>query len=494
MLRWMWLLLVCLLSVNTALAQPLLPRQTYAPPFDTRQHYSDLIGSLTHYCVSTSAANTYTCTVDNGQGLSYSLVAGQLYVLTVINTNTGPATLNPNALGAIPLKLFVGATLSDVQAGDLPAGKQIDLRYDGAVFQVQNGPSSGGGGEVTLAGTQTLTNKEIVPRPVTLTDAATVVPNFDTTDMGMVLTLSQTTTFANPTGTATNGQRLLLRITSTTARTLVFGTAYTTAGLPLPTSTSGGGLTDYILFVWNATTSKLDYLGTTRPGLFGVAPASAAQVLVADSPSATTWRTLPNCLDPQHLTFATATNTFGCGAGASGVTTTRALNVAGTAGQVVTSPGYQDLSADRSWTVALASALTDVNGLTAQAAQPLTLTAGTGDQNVALVPTGTGVVTTAKTLRPTTDLGASSGTPSFRWLQTDSFIFSGSQATLSDRVIAARLLLTRTGPSGAPGTLFGQLQFECGTNAGTGKLVVYGGTSGTSITIMDNIGAGVSGC
>ena len=131
---------------------PLLPRQTYTD-FLTRQFYGDLIASLPHYCVSTSVANTYTATVDNGQGLTYALIPGQSYILTVTNTNTGASTLNPSSLGAKPIKIWAGGVLVDVVAGELPAGKQIDLRWDGTNFQVVG--ERAGSGTVGVSGTPT---------------------------------------------------------------------------------------------------------------------------------------------------------------------------------------------------------------------------------------------------------------------------------------------------------------------------------------------------
>jgi hypothetical protein len=47
-----------------------------------------------------------------------------------------------------------------------------------------------------------------------------------------------------------------------------------------------------------------------------------------------------------------------------------------------------------------------------------------------------------------------------------------------------------TGAATAPGAGFARLAFVAGTNAGTGKLVAYAGTSVTPVTIIDNIGAG----
>jgi parallel beta-helix repeat protein len=46
----------------------------------------------------------------------------------------------------------------------------------------------------------------------------------------------------------------------------------------------------------------------------------------------------------------------------------------------------------------------------------------------------------------------------------------------------------------APGAAGAKLEWVCGTNAGTMKMIMYAGTSGTAVTIVDNVGAGVTGC
>lgn len=55
-------------------------------------------------------------------------------------------------------------------------------------------------------------------------------------------------------------------------------------------------------------------------------------------------------------------------------------------------------------------------------------------------------------------------------------------------------LTKRTASASAPGAGFGKLELVCGTNAGTAKIIAYAGTSGTAVTVLDNIGAGVTGC
>ena len=97
-----------------------------------------------------------------------------------------------------------------------------------------------------------------------LTDASTVTPNSDTTDLGILLSLSQATTFANPTGTPKDGQLLQLRLTSIISRAISFGTAYQSASsLGLPQFTTGGGKEDYIALRYNLTDAKYDLIGTT---------------------------------------------------------------------------------------------------------------------------------------------------------------------------------------------------------------------------------------
>lgn len=112
----------------------------------------------------------------------------------------------------------------------------------------------------TPAGVETLTNKRINPRVVALTDAATVTINADTTDTGELTTLSQTTSFAVPSGTPVNGQNLEIWITSSTARAISF---VTSAGgfdesddLAFPTATSGGGKMDILGFRYSSTKSR----------------------------------------------------------------------------------------------------------------------------------------------------------------------------------------------------------------------------------------------
>ena len=105
------------------------------------------------------------------------------------------------------------------------------------------------------------------PRVVIGVDATPVTPNVNTTDILVLTTLSQSTTIANPVGNPQNLQSLEIRITSASSEPLAWGSAYQgSSQLPLPTATTGGGLTDYYGFKYDTLNSKWDFLASA-PGL-----------------------------------------------------------------------------------------------------------------------------------------------------------------------------------------------------------------------------------
>ena len=108
--------------------------------------------------------------------------------------------------------------------------------------------------------TQTLTNKRITARIGTITSAATITPTADTVDQYNVTALAQTASFAIPSGTPTNGQKLSIRIYSAATQTISWVTTaggYRVIGTTLPTSNTGTKTT-YVGCVYNAADSYWD--------------------------------------------------------------------------------------------------------------------------------------------------------------------------------------------------------------------------------------------
>lgn len=114
----------------------------------------------------------------------------------------------------------------------------------------------------------TLTNKRITNRVVAAgTTSGTITPTGDTADIFTMLGLSGTTTIAAPSGTPTNGQKIIFRIRDDgTARALNWTTTsggYRIVGLVLPTTTVANKLI-YVGCIYNSTDAFWDVAALTE--------------------------------------------------------------------------------------------------------------------------------------------------------------------------------------------------------------------------------------
>lgn len=72
-------------------------------------------------------------------------------------------------------------------------------------------------------------------------------------------------------------------------------------------------------------------------------------------------------------------------------------------------------------------------------------------------------------------------------------LMTGSSTALT--LTSGAVGMTKIAASGsAPGAAGGKLELVCGTGAGSAKLIISAGTSATAVTVVDNIGSGVTGC
>jgi len=115
---------------------------------------------------------------------------------------------------------------------------------------------------VTSAIQTQLNSKVNIPaltRPGTVASSATPTPDADSHDVYTVTALAEAATFGAPTGTPTNGQRLIIRVKdNATARVLAWNAIYragTDVALPLTTVISK---TVYCGFIYNSTDTKWD--------------------------------------------------------------------------------------------------------------------------------------------------------------------------------------------------------------------------------------------
>ncbi len=108
---------------------------------------------------------------------------------------------------------------------------------------------------------QTLSNKRITPRINSIVSAATVTPTSDVVDQYNITALAEPATFAAPSGTPTDGQKLTLRIKDAgVAQPMTWASGsggYKGYGSGLPSTTVAGKIT-YLQLVYNNAASLWD--------------------------------------------------------------------------------------------------------------------------------------------------------------------------------------------------------------------------------------------
>lgn len=122
----------------------------------------------------------------------------------------------------------------------------------------------GNTGPVGLNTVDTLTNKRITKRVQSVSSSATVTPSWDNDDEVQITAQAVGLTLANPSGTPTSGQPIIIRIKDNgTARAITFGAQYRAVGVTLP-STTVLSKTLYLGGIWNSEDSKVDVIATAQ--------------------------------------------------------------------------------------------------------------------------------------------------------------------------------------------------------------------------------------
>lgn len=100
----------------------------------------------------------------------------------------------------------------------------------------------------------------VAPIDNTTATASTLTPDIDENEQETVSALASALTIAAPTGTPSNGLKLIIRLTDNgTGRGLTFNAIYRAIGVTLPTTTTANK-TIYIGCVYNATATKWDVI------------------------------------------------------------------------------------------------------------------------------------------------------------------------------------------------------------------------------------------
>jgi hypothetical protein len=230
--------------------------------------WGDTVNNSITSLVDSAIAGTTTISADSNITLTTTtLGANEARQAIILWTAGGTATRNIIAPARSKPYIVINKTSSTqsiVICGPgpttgvtVPSGNAYLVAWDGLDFVKIDADA------VTLTGTQTLTNKEIVKRVVAVADAATITPNADTSDIVTQANAQAigTLTMNAPSGSAVNGQALVIRISSAAVQTFAWNAIYQgSSDLPLPLTTSGAGKTDYLGFIYNSTSTKWQVL------------------------------------------------------------------------------------------------------------------------------------------------------------------------------------------------------------------------------------------
>ena len=172
--------------------------------------------------------------------------------LAVASGGTGAATLAAN-------NVILGNGTSAVQV--VAPGTSGNVLTSNGTTWASTTPVAGG--DVTLNGVQTLTNKRIDPRVSTAASAASITPDVASFDQYCLTAQAAALAVNAPTGTPVNGTKLIFRfLDNGTARAITWNATYTVIGVTLPTTTVVNK-TVYIGCIYNAGNTRWDVIAVT---------------------------------------------------------------------------------------------------------------------------------------------------------------------------------------------------------------------------------------
>lgn len=174
--------------------------------------------------------------------ISVSVVDGNNITLVTTPTPTQVITIDRGIAGPVGPSSPPGGATTQVQYNLAGAfAGSANLTFDGTTLTAAN-----------FIG-------QITPRVVVIANATSITVNVNTTDIATQANTQAvgTLTVNAPTGTLTNGQKFILRLTSTNVQTFSWNAVFAgSTDITLPTVSSGSSKTDYLGFIYNSTAAK----------------------------------------------------------------------------------------------------------------------------------------------------------------------------------------------------------------------------------------------
>ena len=214
-----------------------------APTYGNTQVAAYLPTNPTVTAIQANTGAYQTWANANVAGLSSQIISANTAVVSYVNTGLNSLATGANANTAAYLNTYNG----NVRAGNVTA-----TLYGNTV-----GTTATYSGSITAG---------VVPRTSTIADGTSLSFNIDTADL-FIHTNTQATgtlTVNAPTGTPLNGQKFIIRITTTSVQTFSWNAIYVgSTDLTLPSASTGSGKYDYMGFIYNSTAAKWHFIAKT---------------------------------------------------------------------------------------------------------------------------------------------------------------------------------------------------------------------------------------
>jgi len=164
-----------------------------------------------------------------------------------------------DATGVVQLRQTIGTFLVTIDPNNVDANSTFLVRLDNAdAFTLTTTGATFASGITAPSFTGKVTS-----RVVSIADGTSITMNADTTDLAVQVNTQAagTLTINAPTGTPVNGQRLMLRLTSSNAQTFAWNAIFRgSTDQALPTTSSGATKEDYVGFIYDSVAVKWDLI------------------------------------------------------------------------------------------------------------------------------------------------------------------------------------------------------------------------------------------
>ena len=217
-------------------------------------------GTVTSVTATSPVASTGGATPDISMPAATTSVSGYL-------TSTDWTTFNSKGSGTVTSVAATVPSFLSVTGSPITTSGTLAITLSGTALPIANGGTGAttlaGASIATYSGIETLANKRIDPRVLSVASASSVTPTIADYDEYAFTALAATLTINAPVGTPLDGNTIIFRfLDNGTSRTLTWNAAYVVIGVTLPTTTTASKTT-YVGCIYNANNTRWDVVAVT---------------------------------------------------------------------------------------------------------------------------------------------------------------------------------------------------------------------------------------